>query len=245
MKQLLYFLLTGILLFSCSPPEESIMLRFNLEYNDEPLVMFSDVDYPDGRKMQFQRISFFISGVNVSENGSATEVSDVDFIDMTSSHSNAADIQPTIVEYFSDDYPDFDSINLTLGLSEEQNNSTPADFSSNSPLARSGEYWPSWNSYVFVKLEGNIDLDGDGEYGGGEAFIFHLGSTETARDISLPVASTQQEIIDFSIDVEKIFQRGSQIYDIDDFQRLEQLSDDHISRMNWMMDNLAGAISIN
>lgn len=245
MKQLLCLLLTGILFFSCSPPEESISLRFNLTYDGEPLAMFTDVDYPDGRKMQFQRVSFYISGLEVSEKGQASPVADVDYVDMTASHSDPAEIIPTIVEYFAEDYPDYDQLSFTLGLSEEQNNSVPADFSSNSALARNGEYWPSWNSYVFAKLEGNIDLDGDGEYGAGEAFIFHLGSTEVARDVSLNITKNQQEIINLTVDIEKVFQRGTQIYDIDDFLKLEQLNDDQISRMNWMMDNLSGAIRVN
>ena len=58
-----------------------------------PLVMQQDYRYPDGRKVRFTRVSFYISDLTFSGDDRAVLIKDVDFVDLTSSHSSLNNAQ--------------------------------------------------------------------------------------------------------------------------------------------------------
>ena len=110
-------------------------------------------------------------------------VRDVQFVNMTETLRNAGNS--------ADGYTLFegktklsalDRLRFNIGLTPEQNSTVPADYTSGSPLAMPGEYWLAWKSYIFLKIEGWIDLDGDGMAETGVAL--HLGSDEVMKSIS-------------------------------------------------------------
>ena len=208
--------------------------------------MFTDITYPDGKKMQFQRVSFYMSEVLIEGGGSSTELSDVEQLNLTDTHSDPANLRPTTLFYSQENFQDYDRLIFRIGLTPEQNASSFSDHSASSPLASVGEYWPTWNSYVFAKFEGNIDINNDGVYGAGETFLLHTGGDRiksTFGEFDLNTTSPGQ--ININIDLEKVFERNGEIYDLANFREIHTLTDENIERMNWLMENLEGAMSLN
>jgi hypothetical protein len=86
---------------------------------------------------------------------------------------------------------DFDHIHemrFTLGLSETLNESDPTV--ADAPLNDFGMHWSWASGYKFIRIDGQRDHDGDGEF---DAFSIHVGSDELARNIWLDV---HQDVID-------------------------------------------------
>lgn len=229
-----------IFLTSCgSDEEQQINLNFKLQYDNAPLVMFEEVEYPDGRNFEFTRFSFYISDVNLVSGGEAEQILDVAYLDLTTSHSTAVDAEAgydLTIDFEGNS--NYDEIQMNFGLTDAQNDTKPEDYGSNSPLSLSGEYWSSWESYVYVKIEGRMDLDNDGVSDG---VALHLGSDVIRRAISVDQLNSTENLT-FTIDTKKIFERNGEIYDIDTTPRIHSLS--QLDQATILMDNFVNSISV-
>ena len=235
MKILLTFLSMSIFLISCGGDDDNTaVINLKLEYAGEPLVMFQEFDYPDGNKIEFSRISFYISDIELTTDGASYNGGEI-YVDLTTSHSSLESSNKGLNINISDVKEDnIQSFSFNLGLNPTLNASLPSDYPSSSDLSRTGEYWSNWNSYVFVKLEGRLDRDGDGIK---EAFALHLGSDEAMRSLSFNNLDNDRNI-ELSVDVEKVFNTGT-LYDIAETPNIHSLS--QIDKINQLMDNLAGS----
>lgn len=77
-------------------------------------------------------------------------------------------------------------MDLTIGVDSVANASDPAGYSSSHALAYQSPsmHW-NWNSgYIFIAIEGHVDIDGNGTYDSGEDFIMHVGMNALSRTIS-------------------------------------------------------------
>ena len=243
-KNLFLFLILSISIVSCSDTEENNQidskLNIRLEYNGEPFVFFNDYEYPDGKTFNLTRISFYLSEIRVSNSNTTLVTGIPEYVDLTNSHS---DVQKAEIGF---DFPlndlnisDFSQISFNIGLTENDNSTHPNDYTSDNDLSRSAEYWISWNSYIFAKIEGNIDLDGDQIKETGIAL--HLGSNEALRNISFENIVNNDQV-DIVINVEEIFENANNIFDIETTSRIHSLS--QIDQTNEIMDNLAAAFKI-
>ena len=189
-------------------------LNIKLKYNDEPLVMFQNYEYPDGRLISFNRFSFYISELKLDD----TKVKDVEYINLTNAN---ADLSVSTIGY---DWVlpriapgNYENMNFLVGVTSENNEKTPGEYANGTPLANPAEHWFSWNSYIFLKVEGYIDLDNNGDRETG--FALHLGSNDALRAINLPNdisinsgARTSSEMV---IDLYDFFGGDGEKYDID------------------------------
>ena len=114
----------------------------------------------------------------------------------------------------------------------------PADHPSGNPLANSGEYWLAWNSYIFFKIEGYIDLDGDDEPETGVAL--HLGSDEVMRAFDLQNNTGTNDVM-IQIDLNKIFGTNP-VYDIVANPQIHSLS--QLPAILELAQNLGTAVEI-
>ena len=112
-------------------------------------------------------------------------------------------------------------------------------------MSLSGEYWAAWNSYVFTKIEGKGDNNGDGTFDDPQIAL-HLGSNEALRtpqfDKNIHVHEGMATELDVIIDVQKIFDNGTSIYDILDSPSLHSL--DQMTQINELSDNFQATIKI-
>lgn len=168
-----------------------LLLQFQAEFDGEPFYINQEYVFPDGRKVRFSKLDFFISDISVQQlqgdENVITDLSEVEFINLSGSQVNPVD--PLEYQLTSLNLPvgDYNKIRFTLGLSEALNNKTPndSDLGSSSPLKMSSHYWADWASYIFMKIEGAADFNDDGSIGGDETFGYHTGQTGFEQALSL------------------------------------------------------------
>ncbi|MEM9549280.1 MAG: MbnP family protein, partial [Bacteroidota bacterium] len=220
-------------------PSGTIDFNIKLQYNSEPLVLFEPFIYPDGRSIDFTRISFYISEVTLDDEN----IVNVEFHNLTDSHATsilASQGYNWTVEGVPPGF--FSTLSFNIGVPAELNEKDPGEFPSGHPLAKPSENWFGWKSFVFLKVEGNMDMDGDGTRETGIAL--HTGADEALRNISLDnpilINDGERTEIDIVFDVYDLFDGQNRIFPIDDFAQIHSLS--QIDAVNELSDNLTNAI---
>ncbi|MFN0202641.1 MAG: MbnP family protein [Bacteroidia bacterium] len=194
MKKILYGLaiILPLLSFQCSrnePKYGELKLRIVPKYGQDALVMYQNVVSAQGFSMQFQRVSLFLQvqdGGAIAKNGEADFV----FIDL-SNLTDLAKATQGISSSFDLEVGNYNALNLGIGVPKSLNKKQPSDFSSKSPLSETGEYWKSWDSYIFTKTEGVMDTTKTGK--GDLPFSYHTGIDEMFRTINFPASFTINE----------------------------------------------------
>lgn len=218
MKYLSLLLLLLISIGSCKnndKGDDQICLNFKLVYNDDPLVMFQEYDYPQGNKIYFSKVSFYLSNLTIwnddTPSGSQFSITENDLIDLTNSHIDASTAEEGLTLTYDTPTQNIDQVYFQVGLNSIDNATVPTDHTSDNDLSKAGEYWPGWKSYVFVKIEGMIDLDGDGVLE--KQVALHLGSDDAQRELITAMLDNQNDL-KFKIDLQKVFNQNGNIYDI-------------------------------
>ena len=216
-----------------------VEVAFQLTYDGEPLVMFQEYAYPDGKKITFSRFSFYLSDFQIKDGTNSIATENVDFVNLTNAHTDMAAAREGLL-YLSDKFEisTLQEIEFNLGLREDQNDKVPADFATDHPQGKPGEYWLAWDSYIFAKIEGRIDLDGDDELETGIAL--HLGSNNVMREIQLPVTNMGNKVT-LQIDLRDVFENGT-IYNIAENPQLHSLS--QLPAAEELADNISQALKI-
>lgn len=238
-------ILFGILIIaitSCSDTDndDNISMNIQVQYEGNPFVFFNDYTYPDGRTFNLSRLSFYMSEVTLSDGTTTSESGDPLYIDLTNSHATQELADEGLELTFEETgITEVSELQFNIGLDATTNATNPNDYTSSNPLSRSAEYWSSWNSYIFAKIEGNIDLDGDNVKETG--FTLHLGSDDALRRLSFS-QSQVDNTIDVTIDIEDIFISNGVIFDLEEVNRIHSLN--QMEDINWLMDRLSDAIRV-
>lgn len=232
MKLLTLSTLLAFLFISCGDDKQELSVNFKMNYGTEPLVMFEEYGYGvDGIiPFEFTRFSFYISDVNVTIDGTVQNFAEVAYIDLSESHSTMEKAEEGYDYEIGETDGEATAISFNIGLTSEQNATLPTDYPSSNVMSRTAEYWPGWNSYVFVKIEGNLDFDGDGIKEKG--FALHLGTDDVMRTTSGNYSDDQS----ITFDLQKIFACNGDIYDIETTPAIHTLSQED------QIDQLAGNI---
>ncbi|MEM6726279.1 MAG: MbnP family protein, partial [Bacteroidota bacterium] len=111
----------------------------------------------------------------------------------------------------------FTGLKFGLGVKPDLNAMVPADFPSTSPLSDAGNHWTAWDSYIFMKVEGRTDPDGDGQQFEGN-FLYHTGGDPLFRTVTLDQTITLTSEVNANavveLEVKDIFSDGSLNQDI-------------------------------
>lgn len=229
-----------VVLYGCT--EEStldVTLTFQMTYDDDPLVIGEDYRYPDGRLIQFTRLSFFISDVSLENDDQSVNVLPVDLVNLTDSHMTIEGAREGLIfDLGNQPISDISSVHFNIGLTPAQNETVPADYDANHPLANTGEYWVGWTSYIFVKIEGLVDLDGDDIPE--RTIALHLGSSDVRRSVVLQNEDSSGQI-QIVLDVKQIFE-GDTVFDIKTTPHIHSLS--QIDQAFILVDQMSDAFSI-
>jgi len=187
---------------------------FTANYGGVPLVINEqEYDYA-GKPIRFSKVSFYMSNVTLGE----TEVSDVNYVDLTKTHTDQAAAETgTIMNFPKIPVGEYNSMAFGIGVAPDLNRTKPSDYSTSHPLGadNSGEYWEAWESYIFVKIEGQYDADGDGFDGEDVAFAYHIGQDEMYKSISatfdspLLLEENTPTNISFSLDIKQLLTTGT------------------------------------
>ncbi len=250
----LFFLLmlsAGVLFTGCDDDDDNdvananVNLQFLATFDGEPLVMYDrEYDYLEGMRVRFQLFQYYISDVQlVRQDGQGnTELVDIDLVaygEVTTDAQAQEGIQISLTEVPPGEYS---GIRMGLGVSQDLNATQPGDYAPGHPL--SGHYWSASTGYVFTKIEGNADLDGDGNFS--EKLTFHIGTNPAYREVSFnaPIAIGSGETVgmQFTVDVMDVLSDGQ-----GQFVDFRQVATDHTNDMelvNFLSDNLVNALQM-
>lgn len=241
MKKLFLFLLPFLFLnFHCKEPiaePGSIKMVIKPIFNNKPFVL-NQVYTIDGKNVKFTRLQFFSATDRVNftsdnkKNGKY--VQQFTFTELDDSIKSAAGISKTIELPLGE----AKLFNFKIGVESDLNALTPIDFSSANPLSDAGQYWESWKSYIFAKLEGSIDKDGDGRFETG--ITLHTGGNESFRSLSFSktftVDAQGSTTLNFDLNINTLLTG----IDLATVNSSHQTGD--LPTMIKMMDNLKNAI---
>ncbi len=177
MKKILFFALVSLICSSssCKPDPTPIAtdngilsLTFKPTYDSKPLIINKIYDY-NGKKVRFTKWQFFINNncfVKAGTNPTSFCVNDnsAALIDFTTLDDSLKSVNGLKVTLNNLSVGSFQSLNFIVGLGPALNDKLPKDFPSSSPLSDGTNYWSGWNSFIFSKLEGLMDKDGDGKF---------------------------------------------------------------------------------
>lgn len=226
-------IIIGLLISSCGDDTSDVDVFFKLEYGDKPLVMLDEYEYPGGQKIKFTRFSFYASELSVSNESESQEISDVDFLNLSNSHSRP-ELATTGYRLNLKDITikDPTEISFNIGVAPSLNATIPSDYSGDHPLAKPGEYWIGWGSFIFFKIEGIMDTTGDGETDTNIAL--HIGSDAMLRPIKINLSESSEEL-EVIINVKEIFENSDGLYDIINDPQIHSLN--QVSQAEFLINN--------
>ncbi|MEE9371877.1 MAG: MbnP family protein [Saprospiraceae bacterium] len=231
--------------FEANPTNRGILnLNFRLEYEGETLATFSDLNYPNPNfPFLVSLVSAFLSNITIFNGTNEQEILEIERIKINENQDDKASALLGTTLSIPHVVPgDFTGIRFGVGVPAQTNSKSPVDFPQNHPLFFSGEYWDSWDSYIFFKIEGKADMDQDGTKETNLAL--HVGSNEAFRIKEVmsefTVKAQETTTLQFVIDVKDIFDMNGAIYDIVEAPQIHSLS--QIDQATQLADNLQQAI---
>jgi hypothetical protein len=172
----------GLILFSANSCKEhnhsskgSMTITFKALYENDPLLVFNDYLTPDGNKLQFHVFNFFLSDIElVKENDEVIRLKDIDFIDFNGNTDLARASAGIKINIDQAEIGSFKAIRFGVGVEPIKNAKEPGDFPADPFLGDPGNYWTSWNSYIFSRIEGRLDTLPNAA-GGDVSYLYHSG----------------------------------------------------------------------
>ncbi len=212
MKNLSYYispfifaLSLAFLFSSCAKEQISWQLEPQFEWEGQSLSLEQDYTW-QGKKIRFTTIQMYLSGLSVLGSD------DLMHLFPQSEYLISPASEPLSFNLTEGIFPVMWYGNI--GVDPLRNDSTgdlaiPAwEYPNSHPLsATQGMYW-SWNpGYIFMKLEGRIDLDNDGQYlSAGETFSLHPGLSPLYTPLIMEVIGQgEQNRLDLKINLAAFF----------------------------------------
>jgi len=222
MKKLLFLSLLVIIMFSsCKKDNGSFELTFTTKTQSGNLVLFENFDLADGTQLNLNKLQFYISDLRLLSDGGEVQLTDVNLVSFnTHSDASTAALGETLT---FNDIPqgEYSGIKFGIGVNTDLNAKSPtyyAGLEEETVLSSPADYWSNWESYVFTKIEGYFDRNGNGTAGGGdddEELTYHTGTDELYREktinstITVPEGGTFN--LPLTVDIDKIFNSATAI----------------------------------
>ncbi len=231
----------------CCPPEQTGTLELNFKgyFGDELLEMYAkDYNYEAGMALKLQLFRFYISNLIPLMNTPDQQryVEEVALVDFETVQSDAAAEQGVSIRLEKVPVGNYIGLQMGLGLTEKLNATNPGDYSTDHPL--SDNYWSWALGYVFTKIEGNADINGDGVFN--DKLTFHIGGNQFYRpkefSKDFTVKADQTTRLDFEVDLRKVLVAGE-----GNFLDFRKVTIDHTNNMEvatFISNNLANAVVI-
>ena len=164
-----------------SDKEGSLILQFRANYDGEPLTMLSEKTF-SGLPIRFGHLSMYVSDIQLLKDGGTELLSEVELVDLSYNDPVSAS-EGFSIQFDGIPEGDYIGIRFSIGVPADLNAKVPTDFSSSHPLSRTGYYWQAWESYIFMKIEGNLDSALPGSFE--TPFAYHTGSDELFRTFEI------------------------------------------------------------
>ncbi len=226
---------------SCSEDDKlgAVELNFKLVYDGTPLIAGQTLDYPLGFEFFITKFSMFLSELSIENSTVSIDLSDAIFLDLAAEQFDDTSAQSGVTLRF-EGIPEneYTTMKVSLGLPGILNSTNPTDYISDSPLANTGEYWAGWESYIFHKLEGKMDPDGNGLLDTGIAL--HIGSDDAYRNRTIikniVVDDGETTVVEIVIDLKEVLTVEGQAFDLAETPQVHHLG--VLPKVLPLMDNL-------
>ncbi|HQU58528.1 MAG: hypothetical protein KDD02_01730 [Phaeodactylibacter sp.] len=255
MKQFIFasILLSTLLFTACDNKDDNkselaeVVLNFTANYDNDPLVMFERTyNYEADMDLKMQLLQFYISDVRLlhDKDGVTEEVPvlDIGLINFGNVYNDADAAKGINTAAVSIPAGTYTGLRLGFGVSPELNATIPPDYPLGHPLSEN--YWEDAQSYIFFKVEGNADLEPNGEFT--DKLTFHVGGNNNYRELSFQknftVEKNGQVTIPVVVDLKKILIASDGTYV--DFRQVKQSHSNTSPAAIFMADNVPQAVSV-
>ena len=255
-KLILLTFVIAALFYACQGDNENdqlvnVNLNFRAVYDGEPLVMISEqYTYPDGKPVKFQTFNFYVSDVVlIGEDGvTETPLVDIDFIDFSENTTPGEAERPVTIGVEKINPGTYKGLRIGFGVPAELNNAQANQLKAGHPLREtySSHFWSDWNSFIFMKLEGVYDKDGNGFDGNDPGFGHHTGTDAVYRTILFeqPLVLNPGEARDLNlmVDARRFYEHDDSFLDLSNPANLYTHNPNDLTVANYIVDNFANAV---
>ncbi len=217
LRTLVLLLLSFTFMTACKDNDEPVnrdnfTVTFKVLYDGQPLEKY--VNYPYGDKyIMFDKFNTYLSDLTLLKGAEEVKLSDIEWVDFTPDFAPDDKAVSVSFKYTVPD-GDYTGVKIGYGVRADLNAKKPADFLVGHPLYLENEYWTGWKSYIFTKIQGEFDVDGDNSTD--TNIFYHCGSdavynTATMnRDIRVSGDGT----LEIEFDLKKLFTFNGQLLDL-------------------------------
>lgn len=185
--------------------EATVEVSFRALFGDEDLQLFSErYDYePNDTRLLITLFQFYISDLQLvpTDGGEPITLTEIELVRWNESSD------PTTLSFSYPDIPEGSyTVRFGLGVKRELNDKNPNEFAADFVL-NENEFWNEMARYVFTKIEGNAELEGDDLFD--TPLSYHIGKNDFYVTLDYPsatidVSSELDNDIDFTVDVERM-----------------------------------------
>ena len=230
-KLLILFFIAPLFVVSSCDKEPEIEIVGNVEvnlkanYDGEQFMTQQEYVYTSAINVKFTEFNLYVSNISLLEfenSTEETELAEVDFVNLSFTTDQATEAAAGY-DLSTKKVPSgtYRAVKIGFGLPADINRTSPGDYGNGNALATSTHYWASANSYVFSKIEGFSDNNGNGifEASEDEGIRVHLGQDEVYTERILfpsePIVVEEDGTVNLSlnIDVKKLFEISDITYD--------------------------------
>lgn len=195
------------------PQAPAFNLNFHATYNGAAIEKYKA--YPYGAmQVRWTRFNLFVSDVTFLKGTEEVAHTEIAFLDFTPDNA-AGNETKTVTLGAPVPAGDYTGIRIGFGVKPTLNAKKPADYAPSHPLYNESEYWPGWSSYIFSKLEGGADTDGNNSFD--LDLVFHCGGNQTYKVFEFNHPFTVGEnggSMDIDLDVLNLLTFNGQLFDI-------------------------------
>ena len=221
----------------------TLNLNFRLQYDGQTMLMYENYSYPEPLfPFSISLLSFYISNITIVDGNEEKEILEIERIRFNENQDNLASAEAGVTLSIPLIEPgNYSTIRFGIGVPPDLNAKSPVDFPQNHPLFFSGEYWDSWNSYIFFKIEGKADTDNNSTQETNLAL--HAGSDDAFREkefiTNLTITAQQSTTLNFVIEVKDIFDNDGSVYDLISTPQIHSINQSN--QVSQLADNLKKA----
>lgn len=250
-----YFLLSSLLVFSLISCDRDlgttqddvadVEMVFKATYDGAPFIANEVLNYGDDQ-IRIQTFSFFVSDIRVGTSSSSAEVDDVEYVEFGNINTMQQALDGVSIANTSVPAEEYPGVAMGIGVAADYNAQPPSEYGPYHPLSETSRYWSDWNSYIFLKIEGIMDTDGDGQFDD-VSFVYHVGGDDAYRSVdvafeeSIEVVKDNPMQITVTVDLLKILSNDQVTHDIEAQSSLHHAGD---PLAGFLMGNFRDAITI-
>ncbi len=206
---------------ACKEPQDNsskgnLKINFKAFFDSNPLVVFDYYSTPDAKNLRVDVFNFMLSKIElVKTDGTIVPVKDADFVDFNGNTDINKSNAGVNVNLSNIEPGTYQSIRFGIGVDPSFNSNEPGNFPSDPFLGDPGNYWASWNSYIFSRMEGRLDTTPNAA-GGEVSYLYHTGVDGMYQyrvfNKNFNIESNSTTNLNFKIDVKDIFYKpGAEI----------------------------------